>query len=143
MRYYRDNETAQVLSEIDLELEFDALKNESPDEYDCTFREFLKDCMQDHNGTLQYIGHKPNYKAELTKHMLETPEWLTHYNKHKRETTAPFEDVVKVVVDYMFDSYCDPYVKPYPNRNWLEVAYNVYLDLDFLWEIFTEEVETE
>ena len=143
MRYYRDNETMEVISELDLELEFDELKRETPDEYDCTFREFLRDCMQDHNGTLQFIGHKSNYKAELTEYILGNPMWLDYYNKHKRETTAPFANVVTVVVDYMFDSYCDPYTKPYPNRNWLMVASNVYLDLDAVWEFFEEEVMAE
>ena len=142
MRYYRDTECHEIISETKLRNEFNEHKQKEPDVYDCTFEEFLDNCMDIHNGTLCYIGHKPNYKTELHKHMHEDPMYKDYYNAHKGKCTVPFDKVVRSAIDYIFGDTFNPYMdKPYLDISWLKVDENVYLDLDSIWEAFTEEVD--
>lgn len=54
MKLFRDTELGYIMSENELKQEFEALKSESPDEYDYTFSEYVKNCTSK-NGFLEII----------------------------------------------------------------------------------------
>ena len=54
MKLYRDTENGEILTEAQLQKEFETLKAEEPDEYNYTFKEYLQNCTSK-NGFLELI----------------------------------------------------------------------------------------
>lgn len=55
MRLFQDTESGEIISEKQLEEEFTALKEQSPDEYNYSFGEYIKNCTNK-NGFLKEIN---------------------------------------------------------------------------------------
>lgn len=54
MRLYRCTETDEILTETQLQTEFEMLKAEEPDTYDYNFPQFVENCLSK-NGFLEVI----------------------------------------------------------------------------------------
>lgn len=54
MKFYRDNETGEIVTEEQLRAEFDELKREQPEEYDYPFAGYLRN-ITDKNGMMEEV----------------------------------------------------------------------------------------
>lgn len=54
MKKYRDTETGNIITEEELQTEFEELKSGSPEEYNYTFSEYIRNCTAK-NGFLEEI----------------------------------------------------------------------------------------
>mgnify|MGYP007039204804 CR=1 FL=1 len=54
MKFYRDNETCEIVTEEQLRAEFDELKREQPEEYDYPFARYLRN-ITDKNGMMEEV----------------------------------------------------------------------------------------
>lgn len=54
MKFYRDNETSEIVTEKQLRAEFDELKREQPEEYNYTFADYIRN-ITDKNGTMEEV----------------------------------------------------------------------------------------
>lgn len=56
MKLYRDTETNEILTEAQIEAEFEALKEWQPEEYNYTFNQYLRNCTSK-NGFLEVVNN--------------------------------------------------------------------------------------
>lgn len=139
MRHFYDIEHRCVLTERELQDEFVNLLASEPKQYK-HFDTYIENCLTINNGTLIYIGKKPNYEKELHQCIIEDAVWKEYYTKHYKGKLS-FNSIVKSVIDYVFHSEFNPYLeKRYLDISWLNVDDGVYLNLDDIWEEFCYQV---
>ena len=132
MKYYYDTQARCPISEKEL---LDEFIFSNADDYDN-----LSDCIERwiKNGNLIYIGHKDKYEDELRDYILKGYWWYEHW-KAKRTRDISFADVVNATVEYVFNSEFNPYIeKPYLDVSWCKGADGVWLNLDDIWDVFSE-----
>ena len=54
MRKFRDTNTGEIITEEELRKEIEEMKKEKPEEYDYSFRNYIRNCT-DKNGTLEEV----------------------------------------------------------------------------------------
>lgn len=80
MKKFRDTETGNIITEEELKAEFEELKNGSPEEYNYTFSEYIRNCTAK-NGFLEEIKNLcvcDNCLAAIESHE-GRQRHITHY----------------------------------------------------------------
>ena len=52
---FRDIETGEAVTIEQLHKEYERMKQEQPDEYGYSFKEYIRNCLTENNGTLERI----------------------------------------------------------------------------------------
>lgn len=74
MRKFRDTNTGEIITEEELREEFEELKKETPEEYDCSFNQYLLNCTSKNGMLIETTNENKNIKNEKENRTMKTYE---------------------------------------------------------------------
>ena len=72
MRKFRDINTGKIITEEELRKEFEELKKETPEEYNCSFNQYLLNCTSKNGMLIEITNEDKNIKNEKENRTMKT-----------------------------------------------------------------------
>ena len=72
MRKFRDTNTGDIITEEELRKEFEELKKETPEEYNCSFNQYLLNCTSKNGMLIEITNEDKNIKNEKENRTMKT-----------------------------------------------------------------------
>ena len=72
MRKFRDTNTGEIITEEELRKEFEELKKETPEEYNCSFNQYLLNCTSKNGMLIEIANEDKNIKNEKENRTMKT-----------------------------------------------------------------------
>ena len=72
MRKFRDTNTGEIITEEELRKEFEELKKETPEEYNCSFNQYLLNCTSKNGMLIEITNEDKNIKNEKENRTMKT-----------------------------------------------------------------------
>ena len=72
MRKFRDTSTGEIITEEELREEFEKLKKETPEEYDCSFNQYLLNCTSKNGMLIETTNENKNIENEKENRTMKT-----------------------------------------------------------------------
>ncbi len=72
MRKFRDPNTGEIITEEELRKEFEELKMETPEEYNCSFNQYLLNCTSKNGMLIEITNEDKNIKNEKENRTMKT-----------------------------------------------------------------------
>ena len=74
MRKFRDISTGEIITEEELRKEFEELKKETPEEYNCSFNQYLLNCTSKNGMLIEITNENKNIENEKENRTMKTYE---------------------------------------------------------------------
>ena len=121
MRKFRDINTGEIITEEELRKEFEELKKETPEEYNCSFNQYLLNCTSKNGMLIEITNEDKNIKNEKENRTMKTydekveaikniiedmdePDAVALHNEYCYETNNYDDEIIEME---RFDEICE------------------------------------
>ena len=121
MRKFRDINTGKIITEEELRKEFEELKKETPEEYNCSFNQYLLNCTSKNGMLIEITNEDKNIKNEKENRTMKTydekveaikniiegmdePDAVALHNEYCYETNDYDDEIIEME---RFDEICE------------------------------------
>ena len=121
MRKFRDISTGEIITEEELRKEFEELKKETPEEYNCSFNQYLLNCTSKNGMLIEITNEDKNIKNEKENRTMKTydekveaikniiegmdePDAVALHNEYCYETNDYDDEIIEME---RFDEICE------------------------------------